>query len=178
MSDNTIGRALRTRRAQLDLDQRDAASRIGMSRTTYSSYERDTQRPSVDVLPAIAEFLEVSIDDVLVLYGASAVAAARTALGRLSSRDNAAPEASSDDRITASEYDSGTERTSVNGNGNHSAAPTAPLPSAPPYSSVAPAATTFESPVKPRDDKEKNKKKKKKKGKREKLINPAFSTHV
>jgi transcriptional regulator with XRE-family HTH domain len=178
MSDNTIGRALRTRRAQLGLDQRDAASRIGMSRTTYSSYERDTQRPSVDVLPAIAEFLEVSIDDVLVLYGASAVTTARTALGRLNSSVNALPQTTSTVSMTASEYGASSDHTSVIGNGNGSIAPTAPLLPAPPYRSLASTVSTFESPVKPRDDKEKNKKKKKKKGKREKLINPAFSIHV
>ena len=37
-----------------------AAAIVGMSRTSYSSYERDLQRPSVEVLPGLAEFLEIS----------------------------------------------------------------------------------------------------------------------
>ena len=59
-----------------------------MSRTTYSSYESDTQRPSVDVFPALAKFLDVTIDEFLVLYGATAIAAIRPSLDRLLSNSN------------------------------------------------------------------------------------------
>jgi transcriptional regulator with XRE-family HTH domain len=177
MSNETIGSALRTRRAKLGLDQRDASSRIGMSRTTYSSYERNTQRPSVEVLPAIALFLEISIDVVLELYGASAVEAARTALGRLAIP---APVESSPGATTtittASEYiDDFDDYNGTNGSGNFGL--TTPLPEEP-YRPATSTVSTPSSPLKNRDEKEKSKKKKGKKGKREKLVNPAFASHV
>ncbi len=73
----TIGSALLARREELGLDKGRAASRIGMSRTTYGSYERDAQRPSIEVFPALIEFLDVSLEDFLTLYGATCVAIAR-----------------------------------------------------------------------------------------------------
>ena len=79
----TIGSALAQRREKLGLSRVQAADHIGMSRTTYSSYERDTQRPSVDVFPVLAGFLDVSMDDFLVLYGATSIAAVRPSLERL-----------------------------------------------------------------------------------------------
>ncbi|MGC2176054.1 MAG: helix-turn-helix domain-containing protein [Acidimicrobiales bacterium] len=180
MSDNTIGRALRTRRALLGLDQRDAATRIGMSRTTYSSYERDTQRPSVDVLPAIADFLEISVDEVLVLFGASAIAAARTALGRLSSSGKASAGASSHEDVTSHEIPHSEDMTDgyVNSNGNsHDHDVSEPTP-AQPARTVKSKDLKAETLAKVHDEKEKGKKKKKKKEKREKLVNPAFASHV
>jgi transcriptional regulator with XRE-family HTH domain len=81
--DATIGSALGARRLELGIDQREAAALIGMSRTTYSSYERNAQRPSVDVFPALAEFLTIGIEELLVLYGATCVASIRPALTRL-----------------------------------------------------------------------------------------------
>src|ERR1700722_8543137 len=82
MSVATIGSALAKKRTELGLDKGEAAERVGMSRTSYSSYEQDSQRPSVDVFPALAKFLSISIEDLLVLYGATCVAAARSSLGR------------------------------------------------------------------------------------------------
>jgi transcriptional regulator with XRE-family HTH domain len=73
----TIGTALAERRSELKIEKGQAAEKIGMSRTTYSSYEQDAQRPSVDVFPALAEFLNISIEDLFSLYGATCVAAAR-----------------------------------------------------------------------------------------------------
>jgi transcriptional regulator with XRE-family HTH domain len=180
MSDNTIGRALRTRRALLGLDQRDAATRIGMSRTTYSSYERDTQRPSVDVLPAIADFLEISVDEVLVLFGASAIAAARTALGRLSSTGKASASSSTHGDDASHETPHSDDMTdgyaNSNGNGHdHDVAEPTPVQPAPAAKSKD---SNVETQVKVHDEKEKGKKKKKKKEKREKLVNPAFASHV
>lgn len=178
MSDDTIGRALRTRRALLGLDQRDAATRIGMSRTTYSSYERDTQRPSVDVLPAIAEFLEISVDDVLVLFGASAIAAARTALGRMKSSETASAasnEAASSD-VVASSDEGAHSHASTNGVIHDDEAGESMAPSS--YLQAEPIDSPAKINVKARDDREKGKKKKKKKEKREKLVNPAFASHV
>jgi transcriptional regulator with XRE-family HTH domain len=83
MSVATIGSALAEKRQALGLEKGQAADKIGMSRTTYSSYEQDAQRPSVDVFPALAEFLQVSMDELLNLYGATCVAAIRPALERL-----------------------------------------------------------------------------------------------
>ena len=80
MTTQTIGSALVARRQKLGIDKGQAADKIGMSRTTYSSYEQDKQRPSVDVFPALAHFLEVSIEDFLLLYGATAIVAVRPAL--------------------------------------------------------------------------------------------------
>jgi transcriptional regulator with XRE-family HTH domain len=78
----TIGSALSSRRKALNIDQARAAATIGMSRTTFSSYERDLQRPSADVLPSLAQFLEIPIDDVLTLYGGTCIEALRPALER------------------------------------------------------------------------------------------------
>jgi transcriptional regulator with XRE-family HTH domain len=83
MSEPTIGSALAKRRGTLKLSRVQAADQIGMSRTTYSSYERDSQRPSVDVFPVLAGFLDVSMDDFLALYGATSIAAVRPSLERL-----------------------------------------------------------------------------------------------
>ena len=84
MEATTIGEALVAKRTNLGLEKGQAAQRIGMSRTTYSSYEQDAQRPSVEVFPAIAEFLGVSMDEVLALYGATCVVQARNFLARVS----------------------------------------------------------------------------------------------
>jgi transcriptional regulator with XRE-family HTH domain len=85
MSAATIGSALVEKRRVLGLAKGQAADKIGMSRTTYSSYERDAQRPSVDVFPALAGFLDISIEELLALYGATCVAAVRSSLERVMS---------------------------------------------------------------------------------------------
>jgi transcriptional regulator with XRE-family HTH domain len=187
MSDSTIGTALKARRTELGLDQRDAAKRIDMSRTTYSSYERDTQRPSVDVLPAIAHFLEVSIDDILVLFGASAIAAARAALGRLNFGDAESPgaiesegpisdeTASFDEGVTAHVFDT-LDRTDTLGSADSRY--DIDVPDTSPYRPAVSTHVTAAHDGKVDAEREKGKKKKKKKGKREKLVTPAFATHV
>jgi transcriptional regulator with XRE-family HTH domain len=76
----TIGTALSSRRKALNIDQARAAAIIGMSRTTFSSYERDLQRPSAEVLPSLAQFLDISLEDILTLYGGTCIAALRPAL--------------------------------------------------------------------------------------------------
>jgi transcriptional regulator with XRE-family HTH domain len=78
----TIGSALSSRRKVLNIDQARAAAIIGMSRTTFSSYERDLQRPSAEVLPSLAQFLEISIEDILTLYGGTCIEALRPSLER------------------------------------------------------------------------------------------------
>jgi transcriptional regulator with XRE-family HTH domain len=98
----TIGSALKYRRGDLGIDQADAAARIGMSRTTFSSYERDLQRPSVEVLPALAQFLDVTLDEILDLYGATCIAALRPQLELLVSttHDRPATDAAPDSAST------------------------------------------------------------------------------
>jgi transcriptional regulator with XRE-family HTH domain len=88
MSAETIGSSLLKRRLELGLEKGQAADKIGMSRTTYSSYEQDTQRPSVDVFPALSSFLVISIEELLVLYGATCIAGARSALERTALSDH------------------------------------------------------------------------------------------
>jgi transcriptional regulator with XRE-family HTH domain len=83
MGATTIGSALAERRRELSLEKGQAAKQIGMSRTTYSSYEQDAQRPSTEVFTALAEFLGISVEQFLPLYGATCVAQARVSLGRV-----------------------------------------------------------------------------------------------
>lgn len=78
----TIGHALGERRRLLGLDQGTAANRIGISRSTYAAYEHGGRRPSVDVLRSLAKFLDVTLDEVLELYGATCIVLARLALMR------------------------------------------------------------------------------------------------
>lgn len=83
MGATTIGSALAERRRELSLEKGQAAKQIGMSRTTYSSYEQDAQRPSTEVFTALAEFLGISVEQFLPLYGATCIAQARVSLGRV-----------------------------------------------------------------------------------------------
>jgi transcriptional regulator with XRE-family HTH domain len=78
----TIGHALGERRRYLALDQGTAATRIGISRSTYAAYEHGGRRPSIDVLRSLAAFLDVTLDEVLELYGATCIVLARLALMR------------------------------------------------------------------------------------------------
>jgi transcriptional regulator with XRE-family HTH domain len=86
MGATTIGSALAERRRELSLEKGQAAKQIGMSRTTYSSYEQDAQRPSTEVFSALAGFLGISVEQFLPLYGATCVAQARVSLGRVASQ--------------------------------------------------------------------------------------------
>lgn len=99
MNEATIGSALTERRQELGITRVQAADKVGMSRTTYSSYERDTQRPSVDVFPALAAFLHVTIEEFLTLYGATAIAALRPSLEQMLSE----PDDSSNHLVETSE---------------------------------------------------------------------------
>ena len=80
MTEATIGSALSARRLELGISRVQAAAQVGMSRTTYSSYESDSQRPSVDVFPALAEFLNITIEELLALYGATVITVLRPSL--------------------------------------------------------------------------------------------------
>lgn|GEM_PF-1552849 len=108
VSEATIGSALTKRREELEMSRVQAAEKVGMSRTTYSSYERDEQRPSVDVFPALAAFLNVTVEEFLVLYGATVVSALRPSLERVLAEQvmpaNATVEADEGDVLIEEEY--------------------------------------------------------------------------
>ncbi len=76
----TIGRALAERRRELDLGHEAAAELIGVSRSTYTGYERDARRISPEVLRPLAHFLNVGVVEILELYGATCVFQARRIL--------------------------------------------------------------------------------------------------
>lgn len=111
----TIGTALVKRRKQLAIGMSEAAERIAMSRTTYSSYERDRQRPSVDVFPVLAEFLNVTTDELLALYGATSIAVIRPSLERFLATPKEQPRATTNADVIAlgSSYSAPTEPTVI-----------------------------------------------------------------
>ena len=78
----TLGQALIERRIELGIDKRKAATLIGVARSTYAAYEMDSRRLSVDGLPALRAFLDVAVEDLLELYGATCIAQARITLLR------------------------------------------------------------------------------------------------
>jgi transcriptional regulator with XRE-family HTH domain len=82
MTEATIGDALLAKRKQRRLDQGRAAAEIGVSPSTYRSYEKNTQRPSVNVFPLLSKFLGLEIEEFLPLYGATVIFALRPALER------------------------------------------------------------------------------------------------
>ncbi len=45
------------------LSQQAVADGIGCSANTYSRYEREEREPSIDIIVALADFFEVSIDE-------------------------------------------------------------------------------------------------------------------
>ena len=77
---STIGRALEERRRELGIGQEVAADAVGVSRSTFAAYEHDARRISPEVLRPLAHFLDVSLVEVLELYGATCVAQARRVL--------------------------------------------------------------------------------------------------
>lgn len=81
----TVGRALEHRRDELGLSREEAASAIGVSRSTYSAYASDQRRLSPDSLGTLAAFVGADLEEILELYGATCVAQARRVLVRGSS---------------------------------------------------------------------------------------------
>lgn len=82
MTAANIGEALLAKRKERRLDQGRASAEIGVSPSTYRSYERNTQRPSVNVFPSLAKFLGLEIEEFLPLYAATVIFALRPALER------------------------------------------------------------------------------------------------
>ncbi len=80
MEKTTLGQALVERRTSLEIDKARAARFIGIARSTYTAYELDTRRIAPESLPALGKFLDVSLDDLVHLYGATCMAQARETL--------------------------------------------------------------------------------------------------
>lgn len=54
-----IGRKIRDSREDLDLSQKEVASRIPMNQSNYSKIERDLQEPNLEQLKRICEILHL-----------------------------------------------------------------------------------------------------------------------
>lgn len=123
---DTIGSVLRARREALGLDKGRAASRIGMSRTSYGAYERDAQRPSIEVFAPLIEFLDIPLEDFLVLYGATCVAIARASFSEPTSASGSVAIGAQDERVESSiEEESGGESGSEDADARGGGAPDA-----------------------------------------------------
>ncbi len=77
---STLGVALALRRHELGLDLTSSALAMGVSRSTYTAYEMDSRRLSIDTLPVLAKFLDLRVEEILDLYGATCVLQASRAL--------------------------------------------------------------------------------------------------
>lgn len=64
----TLGHTLRMLRFKLNLTQSQVANGVNINVRTLSEFERDKKFPSKDQLERLAEFYEVSVEDVLVGY--------------------------------------------------------------------------------------------------------------
>ncbi len=62
----TLGNRLRLLRKQHGITQKALADKFKISESTIGMYERDEREPSIDMLNALADFFEVSVD---YLYG-------------------------------------------------------------------------------------------------------------
>lgn len=58
----TIGQRLKTLRLEQKPTQKAIASAVGITEVSYQRYEYDTVRPSIDVLIALADYFDVSLD--------------------------------------------------------------------------------------------------------------------
>jgi len=80
MEKTTLGQALIERRTSLEIDKARAARMIGIARSTYTAYELDARRIAPESLPALGQFLDASLDDLVHLYGATCMSQARETL--------------------------------------------------------------------------------------------------
>ena len=64
-STSTVAEHLRTLRSERGLYQKEVASFLGVDRTTYVKYELGTSAPSNDILAALADYFDVSVDYLL-----------------------------------------------------------------------------------------------------------------
>lgn len=59
----TIGKKLKELRKAEGLTQEQFAEKLGISRVNYTRYETDVSRPDYETLTEIADFYDVSIDE-------------------------------------------------------------------------------------------------------------------
>lgn len=72
MTTTAIGEALRSRMVALGLNQSAAADQCGASRSVFSYWlSGKGTLPSLEAVPAVADFLDVDIDAVLAMYPAT-----------------------------------------------------------------------------------------------------------
>ncbi len=60
----TIGGTLKAMRKNAKLTQVELAKKLGLSRVNYTRYETDVSRPDYETLIAIADFYDVSLDEI------------------------------------------------------------------------------------------------------------------
>lgn len=58
-----IGKKLKELRLALDLTQEELADKLQISRVNYVRYETDKVRPSYEILLKIADFYDISLDE-------------------------------------------------------------------------------------------------------------------
>jgi transcriptional regulator with XRE-family HTH domain len=60
-----IGKKITELRNKKGLTQKEAAKKLKMPRSTYSNYELDKREPDFDTAQKLAEFFDISIDELL-----------------------------------------------------------------------------------------------------------------
>lgn len=80
MEFGTLGAAFRARRAELGMEQREAAARIGVSVASYRGWEVNRREPTVSSLPGAIGFLGRDWRPIAATFGAE-LQRARTAAG-------------------------------------------------------------------------------------------------
>ena len=59
-----IGKILKELRQSFGLTQEELAKRLDISRVNYTRYETDKVKPDYDTIVKIADFFDVSLDDI------------------------------------------------------------------------------------------------------------------
>lgn len=65
MSAMTIGSNIKKHRERLGIQQKEFAKKIGVSNVVLSRYESDERKPDYDTLQKIADYFEVTVDNLL-----------------------------------------------------------------------------------------------------------------
>ena len=61
----TFSEHLSQQRKARNLTQKDVASDVGISWRAYQNYERGVQEPTLSTLVALADFFDISLDDLV-----------------------------------------------------------------------------------------------------------------
>lgn len=65
MKDTNITERIRDLREQADLTQTEVSQKLNIQRATYSNYENGLRTPPLEILVALAELYEVSLDYII-----------------------------------------------------------------------------------------------------------------